>query len=303
MLIIMTVTLDGIISSLTNNDIVAGAILGSIIIPLIFYLILFLHRKYISLLPANSLLGQFKDNEIECLFFLKELYDIQKSNEYLFKIPDFFPPHTTMKEQRAINIPRVFAKADTECLNDVMNVLGTVGKNKNIEIASIETDWDVWNKPLISIGGNYKTERILERCKPIYVEQGFADIDLNGKKEKSYYFKLKNKKEKLFAIIPDDYGIVHKTKDISTGNDVFFILGLGCLATESVGRFFRSQFLQLGKMYGNRPFVAIIKSNLYEGKESYVLYDYYPEPTFIRKIVFPITWFKHFKHEKKILRK
>ena len=80
-------------------------------------------------------------------------------------------------------------------------------------------------------------------------------------------------------------------------------MGLGCLATESVGRFFRSQFLQLGKMYGNRPFVAIIKSNLYEGKESYVLYDYYPEPTVIRKIVFPITWFKHFKPEKNILRK
>lgn len=287
----MNIAIDGIINSLITNDIIAGAILGSIIIPLIFYLIRFLYRKYISILPANSLLGEFRNNNVECLFFLKELYDVQKSNKYLFKIPDFFPPHTTGKEETAINIPRVFAKSDAECLNDFVNVLGAVGKTKNIKISSLETEWDIWNKPIVSIGGNYKTNRIFERCKPIYVE--FGVHKLPNSDEKSAYFKMKN--EKLFPIIPNDYGLIHKTKDKNTDRDVFIIMGLGCLGTTSAGKFFRNNFQKLGKMYGHKPFAIIVKSKLYEGGESYEFYDYNPEPSLIRKFIFPFTWFRMFR--------
>ena len=294
----MNTTIDGILTSLTTNDIVAGAILGLIIIPLMSYLVKFLYRKYISLLPANSLLGQLRDDSIECLFFLKELYDITKSNEYFFKNPDFFPPHTSGKEEKAINIPRVFAKADAECLTDFINVLGAVGKTKNIKVSSLETEWDIWNKPIVSIGGNYKTYRIFERCEPIYTELGIDNLPKST--EKSAYFKMKNKSEKLFPTIPNDYGLIHKTKDKKSGNDIFVIMGLGCLGTVSGGKFFRNNFLQIGKMYGNKPFAIIVKSNLYEGKESYVLYDYYPEPSLIRKIIFPFTWLKIFRHKNRI---
>lgn len=267
---------------------ILGALLGAFLSALPW-----LSKKFYILVmrsrPLSLLLGDFANNDVECLLFLKELQDKGKKNEYLSPIPDYFSPHTQFVEKQFRNIPKTFAKADVISLNSFINILGLAGKKENITIAKLEKHWDVWDKPIASFGGNYKTEKILERCKPIFYESHFTQV--TPKSESNELFKVEVcRNRQLLAVKGIDYGIIHKTKDMVTNKDVFLFIGLGCAGTEAAGKFFQSYAIELGKLFGSDPFIIVVKTQLSHGNNAPTLYHYYPEPKKYRKIIHPFIW-------------
>ena len=64
------------------------------------------------------------------------------------------------------NIPEVVALADVAAASDMAGLLADAGVGAAIEFPSLEEDWDRWTEPLVSIGGHFKTYRLLEVLEP-----------------------------------------------------------------------------------------------------------------------------------------
>ncbi|MBU1854464.1 MAG: hypothetical protein KKF89_01985 [Nanoarchaeota archaeon] len=275
--------IQNILNIITTDEIIAGAIVGSIIIPSLIFIVAKFWQAVFKQIPKRKLLGDFNDNNLLSKIYLKELVDTNKSNTYLHKLPDYDPPKTSNHYSQGINIPNVYAKCDVECMNDFINIMGSVGKTKNIQLSSVEKQWNQWDNPIVSIGGHFVTDKIFEKCKPIFC------------KKTNDSFKLKNMKEPV-KCYGKDYGLIMKTKNIEHNFDVFVLMGLGVRGTSASGFFFRKYHNYIAKLYGSRAFALILKCELNQGKEDAKLFNYYPEPPLYKKILHPLIW-KKFKNK------
>ena len=179
--------IQNILNIITTDEIIAGAIVGSIIIPSIIFVVTRFLQSAFNQMPKRKLLGNFKDNNQLSKIYIKELVDTKKSNTYLHKLPDYDPPKTSNLYSQGINIPNVYAKSDVECMNDFINIMGSVGKTRNIQLASVEKEWDQWDTPIVSIGGQFVTDKIFEKCSPIFCEKTNDSFKLKNMKEFMHY--------------------------------------------------------------------------------------------------------------------
>ena len=271
--------LESIFNIIFTDEIIAGAIVGSVIIPLLIFLVTKFLMTVFNQVSKRKLLGNFKDNNLLSKIYLKELVDTNKSNTYLHKLPDYDPPKTSNQYSPGINIPNVYAKCDVECMTDFINILGSVGKTKNIQFSSVEKEWSEWDNPIVSIGGHFVTDKIFDKCNPIYC------------KKTNDSFKLNNMKEPV-KCYGKDYGLIMKTKNIEHDFDVFVLMGLGVRGTSASGFFFRKYYNHIAKLYGSKAFALLLKCELNEGKEDATLINFYPEPAIYKKILHPFVWSK-----------
>ncbi|MCK5233932.1 MAG: hypothetical protein KAJ91_03885 [Candidatus Aenigmarchaeota archaeon] len=277
-------SLTEIVDIILTDEIIAGAVAGSIIIPSILLFFKWFWSVMANQSYKNKLMGDCKENDELCLIYLKEFLDAQKSNTYLHKEPDYDPPRTSNHYGKGINIPRVYAKCDVECMNDFVNVMGSAGKTRGIKIASVEKEWTCWDNPIVSIGGNFVTNKILEKCEPIY-----CDVAPDS-------FKLRNMKKSV-KCNGKDYGLIMKTKNVEQNLDVFVLMGLGVRGTSAAGYFFRKYHNQIAKLYGSSPFALLLECELNQGREDARLFDFYPEPSWYKKLVYFFIWKKFNKYK------
>jgi hypothetical protein len=76
---------------------------------------------------------------------------------------------------------------------------------------------------------------------------------------------------------------------------VFIFLGLGTLGTEVTGYFFTKSFIELGKLYANKPFCILLQANSNKGRTYYDIKAAYPKPITYRMLLYPFTFYKWYK--------
>ncbi len=263
-----------------SYEIWIGAIIGAIISALFMLFFSFLKGiifKIKEQLPVRKVVGDFANDEQICSIFLKNLYS--HNYEYLSNEPNFFPPYTKNTQREWQNIPFVIANSDFQAATDFTNILGQIGKRKNIIFRSIENEWDLWSENILSIGGNYKTEKIFELSNNKYVE-----ITENNS------FKFNDHSELFFSKDNNDFGLIYKATNPATQKKCFVIMGIGVEGTKAASYYFRTNLSQIGKMFGKNDFALLVKIKIGQGRENSKLAWYLPNISLSSKLCHPLIW-------------
>lgn len=93
-------------------------------------------------------------------------------------------------------------------------------------------------------------------------------------------------------MLPNDAGIIQKTHRRNTGNSVLILAGIGAMGTSAAGHYLTQNCVNLGKMYGSKPFYVLIKVRTDQGKTSVIAFASYPKPNWNRVFLYPITYYK-----------
>jgi hypothetical protein len=262
-----------------------GALIGAIVSAAFAASFSFLRKVILKLrseLPIRKILGEFADNNSPCSIFLKEMHS--EDGYYYSTEPDYFPPHTANRKCRWQNVPHVISDSDVQAATDFTNLLGQVAKREKVTFRSIARDWDLWSENLLSVGGNFKTDRIFELQNPRSVNLVNNDA-----------FRFTDSDQLFQAINGNDYGLIYKVTHPNTGKICIVLMGLGVRGTEAAGYFFRSRASILGKMFGDRDFALLVHVRIDHGKETASPCWYFPEPLTIKKLLHPVIWNSMFK--------
>jgi hypothetical protein len=262
--------------------------LVSFIIPLVLYFRKQIQKWYLHTRPINLLLKGYKQAELEVLIFLSQLsgalptYERNLTQKYVASYPEPLPTNQgNLGYDRFQNIDLVWTEADGRCAADVFNILGRGSITKNIRIADTIIDWNKRDNPIFTIGFNPKTKNLIRTCAPIWFE--ISD---------PRFLQIEGHNLRLDAILPNDAGIIQKTFIRNSSIPVIILAGLGANGTETAGYFFNQNFVHLGKLYGNRPFCVLIKTDTSQSRNYYEVKAIYPRPPFLRMVLYPITSFR-----------
>lgn len=277
------------------QDVFISAFLIPIVIFLGSKILVWWNSTRPSKLLFKSCLG--KDNDI--LIFHSQMsgaddnYNFNPNQKYITRYPDPLPSnHSNLGVQQKKNIDPVLSEAETECLTDVYNILGIVGKVKNINIGDLIDDWNMWSCPIISVGFNPKTIKLMEKCDPIHFELLLPRGEL----------KVKDCNISFGSRVPNDAGIVQKTFIKDTDIPVFILAGLGTMGTSSAGYVLKQNFVEIGKLFGSVPFCIFLKVKIDEGRAAAVINKICPKPKWWRVFLYPFAYYRftkknYFKYE------
>ena len=261
-------------------------ILSSFFIPVIIFLGLKLLEWWNKIRPSRLIFKDYLSKDANVYIFHSEMsgaddsWNFNKNQKYITRYPDPIPTdHAHLGIQQKLNIDPVSSGADSECVADIFNILGTVQKTKNIFIGSLINDWNIWSKPIFSVGFNPKTHKFIEKCGPIFFELDRTSL------------KIKNTNISYGSNLPNDAGIIQKTFDKELKNSVFILAGLGTLGTSEAGFISKNNFVKLGKLFGNDPFCVFLTVKTDEGKNSALIQKITPKPKWLRIILCPVLYF------------
>lgn len=249
-----------------------------------------------SVRPSRMVLRSCLDEHEEIIVFHSQMSgadadgNFNPDQKYITRYPNPLPSnHANLGEQKKHNVDPVVSEAEMQCLAEVYNVLGKVGKVEGIRHGDLINDWNAWSNPIFSIGFNPKTCKLIEKCRPISF----------GLEEDGGGLKLKIKKHNVEynSRVPNDAGVVQKTFIKDTDNPVYILAGLGTTGTSAAGYIFRQNFIEIGKLFGSRAFCIFLKVKLGEGKESALIDKIYPKPRWYMAIFHPVLYYKFRRKE------
>lgn len=276
------------ITGIENPEVWQSIIVSSILIPVILILLRFVGKWWNSRKPLSQLLNGFTAPKTRVLIFLSQLSAVNSENEidvnqrYAAKFRS-----STTRNRSAVglnlyqNIDPVWSEADGESLADVYNILGRAGKTLNISVGHLINNWDEWQRPTFSIGFNPRTRKLMEKCEPIHFQLHEYSLTIDGCGEE------------LSAVLPDDAAIIQKTYIKNTKVPVFILAGLGTIGTSAAGYFMQQNFVDIGKLYGSRPFCFLLKLNFEDGRTSVFPKAVYPNPSLMAVLTHPLTFIKY----------
>ena len=242
-----------------SYDLWIGAILGTII-SFIFYSILACARKAYRYLatsrPPLLILGDIANNAEQCLIFIRHLF-IQDTTSETTPLLEKVPRRGV---GRVPNVEDLWADVDATALANTLNVLGQVGKKRNIQIIRMSEDKGEWNGHIIVIGGQSQKSFDFYRL----MEQVFYGMD-----NTNIYDVETNK------IIPREneygYGVVLKARNPQrTGKTgvAFLVGGYGTLGTEAASYYLREHLNELGREFGRKCFGIVVRASISAGVQS-----------------------------------
>jgi hypothetical protein len=265
-------------------------VLSSLCIPFVFWVLFKFRQWYNSQRPLNVLFkGVLDANQV--LIFISQL---SAADSTLQKISDpkyftSYPSPTAtdrfnLEHKGYRNIDPVWSESDGRCVADIFNVLGNVGKIKNVRVADTQKDWGRNNIPILSIGFNAKTIDLLDICDPI----NYKGYPINP----GEYLQIDGSEKKCYSVVPNDAGIIQKTFFKKSDVPVFLLAGLGTMGTEITGYFFSQNAVGLGKMFGSRAFCVLLSTNATRGREYSSIEAMWPKPSLMRIILHPIVYYQ-----------
>lgn len=267
-------------------------VLSSIFIPLVFYLATKLRTWLVSLLPLNQLFTDYRKSKTDILIFLSQLsasnneLQLVKNQIYITNYPQPLPQNQNNLEIRGYqNIDPLWSQSDGQCAAEVFNILGRIKKNKGFRIADTIRDWNERSNPIFTIGFNPKTQDLLNCCTPINFQIGNNATKLS----------IEGHSSTLVAMYPNDAGILQKSFVTNTNIPVFILAGIGTPGTEVAGHVLNENSISLGKLYGNKPFCVLFKTNITRGNSHYEIAGIFPKPQLYRLLWYPITYIKWYR--------
>ncbi len=261
---------------------------------LLIPIVIFLGNKFLiwwnSIKPSRLVFKNCLEQDKNIFIFHSQMsgadnnWNFNPNQKYITRFPQPLPTnHANLGVQNKQNVDPVLSQAEAQCLTDVYNILGRVGKVKNIIVGDLINDWNIWSEPIFSVGFNPKTLKLIEKCSPIYFEL------------RNLVVVIKNKKISYDSVLPNDAGIVQKTFSKDTNSSIFILAGLGTMGTSAAGYIFRENFIKIGKLFGSKPFCIFLKVKIDEGKTSAFIDKIYPKPNWHRIILYPITYYNYRK--------
>lgn len=258
--------------------------------------------------PLQLLLKGYTAKNRQVFVFLSQLSAADENGEkiqeqrYVIEYPD---PTTTNKNRlgKALRwrIDPLWSEADGECLADVYNILGRVGKVDGVQIGNLINDWSRWSVPIFSIGFNPKTEKLINKCKPIYfkLKAKKERLEINNQRVEINVSKLKIEGHdiELDDISPNDAAIVQKSFIKNTNSPVFLLAGIGTTGTSAAGYFLRREAENIGKLFGNGPFCFLLRGTVEDGKAAFSVADVHPKPSLLKIIRHPTIYIKFFRRK------
>lgn len=266
-------------------------VFSSILIPLVLSIYATISNFWRETRPLKLLLKGFGSKSESVLVFLSQLHACNEDfteqilkQKYFILTPNPMPGHkSTMKVHGRQQIDPVWSEGDGECLADIYNVFGKSNKGEDMRVADTILDWDTWSKPVISIGFNPKTEKLIEKCSPIDFKYELGSLSIP---------KLK---VSLNSYIPNDAGIIQRTFMKDSKIPVFILAGLGVLGTSAAGYCFKQECVTLGKLYGSGPFCVLLSAKTDEGRSSANPVAIYPQPPIFNTLLHPLTYYSRRK--------
>ncbi len=273
--------------TITDKAIWQDVILSSLLIPFVIWIFEKIRMWINSTRPLRLLLKGYVGKENEVLLYLSQFSGADASGnqnpnqKYVTFYPSPLPTNRSNKNSALYqNIDPVWSESDGRCAADIFNILGRVGKNKNIKIADTVKDWGKHITPIFSIGFNPKTQDLLTECEPINYSLKDLALSIDGSAIK------------LDSGYPGDAGIIQKTFVKNTSVPVFILAGLGTLGTEVSGNVLSRNCVELGKLYGSKTFCLLFKTDITKGRDYYDIKSMYPKPAYWRAILYPVTFFR-----------
>lgn len=262
-------------------------VFSSILIPLTLSIYAAISNYLRETRPLKLLLKGFGSKSESVLVFLSQLHACNDDytqqilkQKYFILTPNPMPGHkSTMKAHGRQQIDPVWSEGDGECLADIYNVFGKSNKGEDMRIADTIIDWDTWSKPVITIGFNPKTEKLMDMCRPIDFKYELGSLS------------IPNLKISLNSYIPNDAGIIQRTYMEDSKIPVFILAGLGVLGTSAAGYWFKKECIALGRLYGSRPFCVLLSAKTDEGRSSANAVAIYPQPTILNRLLHPLTYY------------
>lgn len=274
------------VAALLTTEQWVGAILGAIV-SAVFAATYATVRAALRLRPLRRVLGELASNEAPTAIYVREMF--VRDGGLWSKEPQYLPntPTTIQLVGPYPNIPSVTGQADVVAASDLTALLGEAGKRADIVFRPLDKDWDTWNEPLVTVGGHFKTFRVLEIATPHLIEYKLSSPDR---------FTITSTGQSFVNDGITDFGIIVKTRHPVTRVPCLVVMGLGALGTECAALFFRGNARMFAKLFGGGPFAVVVKVGLQHGRQAGVPVWIGPSPTWGRRILHPFLFFKRARH-------
>jgi hypothetical protein len=264
---------------------------GSLLIPLMIKIYQYIFDWLDETNPRNKLLKGYISTNKNILIFLSQLSpSINGNKNPKAEFISFYPvpkANNINEVEKKIygNIDPLWSESDGKCANYVINLLGKTRSKNKYKIAHLINDWDNIYSPIITIGFNPKTNKLLSTCYPIYfsLEGEWLEIlNLEGHK-----FILK--------AIEKDWGVIQRTTNIDSKQPVYILAGGGTAGTEVAGYLFNKYSIELGKLYGNKNFCLSFETDRKNSNTHYILKSLYPYPDLYNQVRYFYTFLQWYR--------
>ncbi len=275
-----------VVAGLLTKEQWVGAILGASV-SAIFAATFATIRAALRLRPLRRVLGGLVGNDGPTAIYVRDMFVHQGA--LWSKEPQYLPtaPTSIGLAGPYPNIPSVTGQSDVMAASDVSALLGEAGKRADITFRTLEKNWDTWNEPLVTIGGQFKTFRVLEIATPQLIEYS---LDAGDR------FTISATGEVFANDGVTDYGIVVKAMHPVTKVPCLVIMGLGALGTECASLFFRNNARTFAKMFGGGSFAVVVKVGLQHGRQAGVPVWLGPQPACWRRVMHPYLFLTRVRH-------
>ncbi len=236
------------------TSIIIGAVLGSIIIPVVHYLIKASLKWWGQTRPALKLLEGIADQQEVCRIFVRDL--ILPENTPLISV------EPRVGVGAVPNVRQLWPDVEGRGATSVFNVLGQVGKTRNIEIVHMSQDIGEWNCHVIVLGAQankcYDFYRLMENVAFRMDNENIYDA-VSGE--------IMERKEGF------GYGIILKAlnpfKTPGPRGIGILIGGFGVLGTAAAAAYyFKENFRELGKEFGMDCFGIAVRAPVTAGEQA-----------------------------------
>lgn len=240
-----------------TRDIWIGAILGAclsaIVIPGVFLLARATWNWWLETRPARRLLAGIAHQDEQCKIFIRDL--VLPQNASVLSVE----PRVGIG--RVPNVTELWPDVDAKAAADVFNVLGNVGKTRNIEIVRISEDTGQWNSHIVVLGAqankSFDFYRLMRNVAFRVDHQNIIESSTG-------------------EVVPraDGYGygiILKATNPFKTHGKkgvALLIGGFGTLGTAAAGHYFRENYRELGKAFGRSDFGVLVRASVTGGEQA-----------------------------------
>jgi len=256
------------------------AVIGSIIATVVILLTRLVFYKVRDLFPARTIFRHISGSKIPCCVFILRMTDIERQGRFLAPLPSYaIATHQQEFEPRQLT-PWVTSIYEAQSLAHVLNVLGRVGRTKNIEVLYADRDYDKWDVPMFILGGSWKATRAFETCDPLFTFTGDA-------------FLLRPTSESFMPQSAEhDIGLLEKMTNHTTGYPVWIAMGWRGAGTNAATYALAKWWKELGILYGSKNFGLIVGLNDRDGWQQSFVVKLHPMPHWLRKLLHPVAWNK-----------
>lgn len=241
------------ISIETWKGAIVGAVLGSIVIPIVLLVLKGIVTWWRDNRPqAKLLLGIVKQSE-PCRIFVSDLQ--VPPGVTLVSVAPNHPPGSVP------NIGQVWPDVEGRATASIFGMLGRVGKTENVAIVHRSQDFGEWNCNIIVVGGQSpKAYDFYNNMEQVAFRMNAKDII----------------DQKSGSSIPRangyGYGIILKSRNplkMSGSPGVAFLVGgFGTLGTGAAAYYLRENYKKLGREFRKDCFGIVVRASISAGEQS-----------------------------------